>query len=103
MKFKDLIVMLRPALLPAIVGFSLLAACATESGADGPFYPAGFTDGCRSGEASQASFSDKVYRDKQLFKDEQSYRAGWRSGFAQCSRIEDLDQRPGDLGEREAY
>ncbi len=95
--------MFRPSVLSLFVGASLLAGCATDSGADGPFYPAGFTDGCRTGEASQASFSDKVFRDKQLFKDEKSYRAGWRSGYAQCNRIEDLDQRPGDLGEREPY
>ena len=68
---------------------------------DGPYYPMGFTDGCRTAEARQASFSTKVYRDPALFKTEASYRTGWNAGYAQCDRTQDFDNRPGDLGERD--
>ncbi|MEM6914259.1 MAG: hypothetical protein AAF511_09805 [Pseudomonadota bacterium] len=52
---------------------------------DGPYYTQGFTDGCRTAEARQTSFDTSVFRDSYLFKSEDSYAAGWRSGFAECT------------------
>ena len=91
--------MIRP--LFAAAGFMLLAGCVSgDMAEDGAFYPSGFSDGCRTAEALQSSFGAKSYRDDRLFKTEPSYRAGWRAGSAQC-KTEDLDNRPGDLGEWE--
>lgn len=83
----------------------LLGACAAfgdlGEAADGPFFQAGVTDGCRTAEARNASFSTDVYRDEALFRTEESYRAGWRSGAAQCQPIADPTARPEDLGEQD--
>lgn len=87
--------------LAIVVGFLGLVGCATETGADGAFYPQGYSDGCRTAEARQSSFSDDVYRDQTLFEQEASYRSGWRAGYAQCDRMQDVSPRPGDLGEQE--
>ena len=79
----------------------LLVACASwGEAADGPFYPQGVTDGCRTAEARNASFSTDVYQDEELFADEASYRAGWRAGFAQCQPQGGQTARPSDLGEQ---
>ena len=80
-----------------------LSACATDTGTDGPFYPQGFSDGCRTAEARQASFDLDTYRDAVLFRTDRSYRSGWRSGYQQCDRTQDFDNRPGDLGEQSPY
>ena len=88
---------------PVLLALSplVLAACANwGEAADGPFYPQGVTDGCRTAEARNASFSTDVYQDEKLFADEPSYRAGWRAGFAQCQPPQNLNPRPGDLGEQ---
>jgi hypothetical protein len=85
----------------ALASFGLLGGCAVDRGADGAFYPSGFTDGCRTAESQQASFDTETYRDKSLFNTDSSYRAGWRAGYAQCNRLNDFDQRPGDLGEQD--
>ena len=86
---------LLPAALPALA----LAACATDdAAADGPFYPMGVTDGCRTAESRNASFSTDTYRDERLFESEASYRAGWRSGYAQCDERSSYGARPEDLG-----
>ncbi len=92
-------------ILPLLLGSSLLVAgCVVDSEAQqGAFYPKGFTDGCRTAEAEQASFDTSVYRDAVLFKTEPSYATGWRSGYAQCTRRGDFDNRPGDLGARDTY
>lgn len=79
-----------------------VAGCASPvTGDDGAYYPAGYTDGCRTAEAVQSSFGVKRYRNDHLFKTEPSYQAGWRAGYTQCRRMEDIDNRPGDLGEWE--
>ncbi len=79
----------------------LLAACVTSEAASGPFFGAGISDGCRTAEARNASFSTETYRDETLFETESSYRAGWRSGYAQCQPGQDATARPEDLGEQE--
>lgn len=87
----------------ALALICLTAGCATDDSATGDFYRAGFSDGCRTGEARQSSFSDEIYRSEGLFKTEPSYRAGWRSGFAQCNRMNPPESRPSDLGEQESF
>lgn len=85
--------------LPALL---VLGACASlGEAADGPFFTAGVTDGCRTAEARNASFSTEYYRDEALFEAEESYRAGWRSGYDQCQPVRDIDPRPSDFGEQE--
>ena len=89
--------------LPILTAFVLpLVACASwGEAADGPFFQAGVTDGCRTAESRNASFSTEVYKDEQLFGAEESYRAGWRSGYAQCQPIADPTNRPEDLGQQD--
>ena len=93
-----------PARLPLAVLalFPALAACASwNDAAGGPFFQAGVGDGCRTAEARNASFSTETFRDDALFDEEESYRAGWRSGFEQCQPLADPTARPEDLGEQE--
>ena len=79
-----------------------LSACASwGDAADGPFYQPGIADGCRTAEARNASFSTEVFKDEALFDAEESYRAGWRTGYAQCQPMIDPTARPEDLGEQE--
>ena len=89
-------------LAAATTGALALSACASwGEAADGPFFQAGVTDGCRTAESRNASFSTEVYKDEQLFDVEESYRAGWRSGFAQCQPLADATNRPEDLGQQD--
>ncbi len=79
----------------------LASACAgLAEGAEGPFFGAGFGDGCRTAEARNASFSVEAYRDEALFDAEESYRAGWRSGWQQCQPQARPTARPEDLGQQ---
>ena len=87
--------------LLALLALCALPACGTLSDeADGPFYPAGVSDGCRTAKSRNASFSTDVYQDEALFKREPSYRAGWRAGYAQCQPQADTTARPSDFGEQ---
>ena len=88
--------------LAPLLALPALAACASwGDAADGPFYAPGVTDGCRTAEARNASFSTEVFRDEALFDAEESYRTGWRAGYAQCQPMVDPTNRPEDLGEQE--
>lgn len=89
--------------LTALAAAGLLSGCISDDAAQGDFYRAGFTDGCRSAEAQQSSFSDQIFRNEGFFKTEDSYRAGWRAGFGQCRDSGAMGSRPGDLGERSPY
>ncbi|MBB4658518.1 hypothetical protein [Parvularcula dongshanensis] len=80
----------------------LVPACASLSdAADGPFYGSGVSDGCRTAEARNLSFSVREYRDEALFDAEPSYRAGWRAGYAQCQPAENISARPEDFGQQD--
>lgn len=86
------------------VAFLAVAGCVSPSvGDDGAYYPSGYSDGCRTAEAVQSSFGVEKYRDELLFKTEPSYSAGWRAGYTQCKRTDDISNRPGDLGEWERF
>ncbi|WOI53958.1 hypothetical protein [Parvularcula sp. LCG005] len=88
----------------SVLAAAALSGCATEADVEGPYYPSGFSDGCRTAEAQQTSFSQKQYRDEALFDNDSSYRTGWRAGFSQCSgRTQDINARPGDLGEQGSF
>ncbi|ADM08727.1 50S ribosomal protein L32 [Parvularcula bermudensis HTCC2503] len=93
---------MRRALLIAMGGGLALAGCmSTPVDTDGPFYPSGFSDGCRTAQAIDSSFAVEDYRDKTLFDSEPSYRTGYRAGLVQCGdatapgSFRNLD---GDLG-----
>lgn len=86
----------------ALAAFFVLAACAsTEAIIEGPYYPEGFSDGCRTAEARRAAFDARSYRNKELFELEESYRAGWRAGFADCQQTGIDGVRPTNAGETE--
>ncbi|MEE4211937.1 MAG: hypothetical protein V2I43_22045 [Parvularcula sp.] len=65
-----------------------LAGCTTvvSETVEGPYYTQGFTDGCRTAEARRAAFDTRSYRDEALFETQESYRGGWRAGYAECQR-----------------
>lgn len=84
-----------PALACVLAGLTLTASgCAspemTQQVIDGPMYPAGYADGCASAREADRSFSTKVIQDEALFKNDRSYRAGWRQGFSSC-KTEKID------------
>lgn len=80
---KSLLILTTTLLLPAVT-----AGCASQFGVqetiDGPFYTSGYTDGCTSAREAEKPFSTKIVQDKQLFRDDASYRSGWRQGFSSC-------------------
>ena len=87
-----------------LVLLAVFLACGCASwgdAADGPFYGAGVSDGCRTAEARNLSFSTQAFRDEELFDAEASYRAGWRAGYAQCQPPENISARPEDFGQQD--
>lgn len=78
---------------------ALVAACAaTEEITQGPYYTDGFTDGCRTAEARRAAFDSRSFRNEELFAAQESYRAGWRAGFAECQPPGVTGVNPTDAG-----
>jgi hypothetical protein len=67
---------------------SAAAGCSTTTTEtiEGPYYTQGFTDGCRTAEARRAAFDTRSFRDEALFETQDSYRGGWRAGYAECQR-----------------
>ncbi|NHK29553.1 hypothetical protein FF098_016720 [Parvularcula flava] len=83
------------ALVGLLTGLTLAATgCTsmetTQQAIDGPMYPAGYADGCASAREADRAFSTKVIQDETLFKNDRSYRTGWRQGFSSC-KTEQID------------
>lgn len=66
-----------------------VGACSTTSqdAYEGPYFTEGFSDGCRTAEARRAAFDNRSFRKDDLFAAQESYRAGWRQGFAECQPL----------------
>ena len=72
----------------ALLGVALvLSACGSTDGdklAQSPNFQPGYADGCASANQQGADFRDRQVRDEALYKVDESYRAGWSSGFSSC-------------------
>lgn len=76
-----------------------LAGCASHSEViEGPYYTEGFADGCRTAEARRAAFDNRSFRNEDLFKEQASYAAGWRRGFADCQPVGITGPQPTSTG-----
>lgn len=75
------------------LGALLLTGClsAPSKYQDDPQYQAGYSAGCSAGTVYEPGFPDTLERDEVRFKSNESYRAGWNSGFSACAR-----QLPGE-------
>ena len=65
----------------------LIAGC--ESGpppevVNDPVYKAGYADGCQTAHSRVEGFGGTVHRNEELFKTDETYRAGWRNGYGAC-------------------
>jgi hypothetical protein len=85
--------------------FSLaLAACASapnQAAIEGPYYPEGYSDGCRTAEALRAPFDTRSYKNDALFDAQPSYQAGFQAGLVQCQRIGIDGVRPTVTGQQD--
>ncbi|HEY2444177.1 MAG TPA: hypothetical protein VGI20_00375 [Rhizomicrobium sp.] len=57
-----------------------------------PDYKQGYEDGCAAATDQGADLRDRPVGDKSLYKSDDTYRAGWSSGFRICRRT---DMQPG--------
>ncbi len=86
-----------------LLSFACLLTACTSIGIDpaiveGPYYTQGLSDGCRTATARQAKFDTSVYRDAALYKDDESYAAGWRAGYSDCQPQGLTGVEPGNEG-----
>lgn len=49
-----------------------------------PNYRAGYDDGCAAASTMGANPREAPFRDEDLYKGDEAYRAGWSSGFSTC-------------------
>lgn len=68
---------------------TLLGGCASDAAggppmADGPDYPAGYSDGCATANARGAQIPERPIHQSGLAEQSESYRAGWKAGFGAC-------------------
>lgn len=76
-----------------------LAACVSHDEIiEGPYYTEGFSDGCRTAEARRAAFDTRSFRNEELFREQPSYAAGWRRGFANCQPVGISGPQPTSTG-----
>jgi len=50
-----------------------------------PNYQLGYGDGCNSASARTRGLPGRHYRNESLYKSDEAYRAGWRSGWGACA------------------
>ena len=62
-----------------------------------PNFREGYEDGCAAATNQGSDLRDRTVADKQLYANNETYRAGWSSGFQTCRRSEiEPNAMPGD-------
>ncbi len=92
-------VVLRTALLGAVLG---LAGCAFERDPQllqDPLYKAGHSDGCQSAHTRVSGFDETIHRDKTLYEAGGAYRTGWGDGYGSCGGRSQYDEDRSILNE----
>lgn len=80
MRWRSLSLLVMLAFLPA-------CATATHSGPDissSGDYPAGYADGCASAGARDAQIPERPRYNRELARESDGYRAGWKAGYGVC-------------------
>jgi hypothetical protein len=82
---------MRRTIIVAALGL-LVAGCAGTDAKtrNNPSFRAGYEDGCAAATNSGADLRDRPAGDRQLYADDDAYRAGYGSGLSLCRR-NDLD------------
>lgn len=88
--------------LLAIAAAMTLASCALFPSAHDrairrtPNFKAGYNDGCAAANAAGASYRYGPVRDEDLFRRDDTYRAGWNTGYSTCrSTVSPSGAEPG--------
>lgn len=88
-----------------LLGFALLstAGCAVFGNSKeramqkDPSFREGYEDGCAAATNQGSDLRDRPVGDKQLYANDETYRAGWGSGFQTCRRSDlEPNAMPGD-------
>ena len=74
------------------IAAALLASCALFPSAHDravrrtPAYKSGYADGCAAANAAGTSYRRGPVRNTEAFRGDETYRAGWNTGFSACRR-----------------
>lgn len=85
-----------------VLTFLLAAGCAVFGSKEramqkDPNFREGYEDGCAAATNHGSDLRDRPVGDKQLYANNETYRAGWSSGFQTCRRSDlEPNAMPGD-------
>lgn len=77
-------------ILAVALSSTLAASCALFPSAHDramrrtPAYKSGYSDGCAAANAAGSTYRRGPVRDEELFRSNETYRAGWNTGFSAC-------------------
>lgn len=57
-----------------------------------PAYKSGYSDGCAAANAAGSTYAGGPVQDKELFRKNKTYRAGWNTGFSACRHAIDTPE-----------
>ncbi|HWE07130.1 MAG TPA: hypothetical protein VG274_10500 [Rhizomicrobium sp.] len=80
------------ALALVLAGCSIFGSSSDRAARNSPDYREGYGDGCAAATDQGADLRDRPVGDASLYKSDETYRAGWSSGFQICRRT---DMQPG--------
>lgn len=70
----------------ALTACGILFPSARErAGKETPGFKAGYSDGCASATVQDTNYRTDTIRDDSAYQTDKHYRAGWNSGFHNCS------------------
>ena len=75
-----------------LAGCSIFGSAEDRAVRNAPDFRQGYGDGCAAATDQGADLRERPVEDKALYKSDDTYRAGWRSGFQTCRRT---DMQPG--------
>jgi len=74
------------ALALVLTGCSIFGSATDRTARNSPDYREGYADGCAAATDQGADLRDRPVEDKSLYNSDETYRAGWSSGFQICRR-----------------
>jgi hypothetical protein len=74
------------ALALVLAGCSIFGSAKDRAARNSPDFREGYGDGCAAATDQGADLRDRPIGDTSLYKSDETYRAGWSSGFQTCRR-----------------
>jgi hypothetical protein len=71
-------------ILPVASSCSMFEGPETAKLHKSPTFREGYEDGCASGNQQGADLRDRLVKDPDLYKSDETYRTGWSNGFSAC-------------------